>query len=134
MGSGQSTTKPAEMQEPDTGTQLFGSWDKPVAKAYALKKHASKKGNAVGSKAANAANAALGSAIELEAGAGVKPTGGQTPGKHKGAGVTQHSPSSTCSHLQLPCLCLVLCCAELCGPIVKLQHIAAHCYQPSVNT
>lgn len=84
MGSGQSSARAAEAQEPDTGTQLFGSWDKPVAEAYA--KNASKKGKAVASKAANAAGAALGSAIDMEAGAGVKPTGRKTSGKQKEAG------------------------------------------------
>ena len=87
MGSGQSSARAVEAQEADTGTQLFGSWDKPVAEAYA--KNASKKGKAVASKAAKAANAAgaaLGSAIDMEAGAGVKPTGRRTSGKQKQAG------------------------------------------------
>ena len=84
MGSGQSSARAAEAQEADTGTQLFGSWDKPLAEAYAKK--ASNKGKAVASKAADAADAALGSAIDLEAGAGVKPTGRKTPGKQKGSG------------------------------------------------
>lgn len=87
MGSGQSTVKPAEVQTPETGTQLFGSWDKPVAEAYALKKQVSRKGKAAASKAADAAGAALDSAIDLEAGAGVKPSGRKTPGKQKGAGM-----------------------------------------------
>lgn len=91
MGSGQSSARAAEAQEADTGTQLFGSWDKPVAEAYAKK--ASKKGKAVASKAANAADAALGSAIDLEAGAGVKPTGRKTPGKQKGAGTSDCPPA-----------------------------------------
>lgn len=90
MGSGHSSAKPAEAQDADTGTQLFGSWDKPVAEAYALKKQASKKGKAAASTAADAANAALGSAIDLEAGAGVKPAGRKTPGKQKGAGTPGH--------------------------------------------
>ena len=91
MGSGQSSAKAAKAQESDTGTQLFGSWDKPVAEAYAKK--ASKKGKAVASKAADAANAALGSAINLEAGAGVKPTGKpKKPGKQKVAGTTACPP------------------------------------------
>ncbi|KAL3148288.1 hypothetical protein ABBQ38_013754 [Trebouxia sp. C0009 RCD-2024] len=86
MGSGQSSAKPAETQDADTGTQLFGSWDKPVAEAYALKKQASKKGKAAASTAADAATAALGSAINLEAGAGVKPAGKTSHAKYKGAG------------------------------------------------
>ena len=88
MGSGQSSAKPAELegQKAETGTQLFGSWDKPVAQAYALKKQASKKGKAAASQAANAAHAALGSAIDLEAGAGVKPSSNKTPGQQKKAG------------------------------------------------
>lgn len=84
MGSGQSSARAVDAQETDTGTQLFGSWDKPVAEAYA--KNASKKGKAVASKAANATGAALGSAIYMEAGAGVKPTGKKMSGQQKGAG------------------------------------------------
>lgn len=93
MGSGQSSAKPAETQDADTGTQLFGSWDKPVAEAYALKKQASKKGKAAASTAADAATAALGSAINLEAGAGVKPAGKTSHAKYKGAGVPGYSPA-----------------------------------------
>lgn len=95
MGSGQSSAKAAEAQEADTSTQLFGSWDKPVAEAYAKK--ASKKGKAVASKAADAANEALGSAIDLEAGAGVKPLGRKSPGKQKGAG-TKAFPIAVIAH------------------------------------
>ena len=101
MGSGQSSAKAAEAQEPDTGTQLFGSWDKPVAEAYAKK--ASKKGKAV---AAGAANAALGSLINLEAGAGVKPTGkSKTPGKQKGAGTTACPPGVIAHNSSCPVSC-----------------------------
>ena len=75
MGSGHSFAKAAEEQQPETGTTLFGSWDKPVADAYALKKQVSKKGRAVVNKAANAAGAAAGSTFQMEAGAGVKPSG-----------------------------------------------------------
>ena len=96
MGSGQSSVKTAEEQKPDTGTQLFGSWDKPVAEAYALKKQVSKKGSVAASKVAGAAGAAFDSAINLEAGAGVKPSGKKTPGKQKGAGTSKWQ----ISHLQ----------------------------------
>ncbi|KAL3136932.1 hypothetical protein ABBQ32_006538 [Trebouxia sp. C0010 RCD-2024] len=95
MGSGQSSPKPAETQDADTGTQLFGSWDKPVAEAYALKKQASKKGKAAASTVADAATAALGSAINLEAGAGVKPAGKTSHGKYKGAGTPKHVKSKS---------------------------------------
>ena len=104
MGSGQSSAKAAETQQADTGTQLFGSWDKPVAEAYAKK--ASKKGKAVASKAADAANAALGSAINLEAGAWVKPTGkSKTPGKQKGAGTTSCPPGVISHNCTCPASC-----------------------------
>ena len=109
MGSGQSSAKAAEAQEADTGTQLFGSWDKPVAEAYAKK--ASKKGKATASKAADAANAALGSAIDLEAGAGVKPTGkSKTPGKQKGAGTLGRQVLTRAAALLLVLGCTSACC------------------------
>ncbi len=83
MGSGHSTTKAAEEQKPETGTTLFGSWDKPVADAYALKKQVSKKGRAVVNKAAGAA---AGSTFQMEAGAGVKPLGTKATSAKKGPG------------------------------------------------
>ena len=102
MGSGQSTAKPAETQDADTGTQLFGSWDKPVAEAYALKKQASKKGKAAASTAADAANAVLGSAINLEAGAGVQPAGRTGPGKQDGGGTPEYSRAGHPYHCNSP--------------------------------
>ena len=88
MGSGHSTTKAAsaEEQKPETGTTLFGSWDKPVADAYALKQQVSKKGRVVVVKAADAAGAAAGSTFQMEAGAGVKPSGTKATSAKKGPG------------------------------------------------
>jgi len=86
MGSGHSTAKAAEEQQPENGTTLFGSWDKPVADAYALKKQVSKKGRAVVNKAADAAGAAAGSTFQMEAGAGVKPSGAKATSAKKGPG------------------------------------------------
>ncbi len=86
MGSGHSTAKAAEEQKPETGTTLFGSWDKPVADAYALKKQVSKLGRVVVNKAADAAGAAAGSTFQMEAGAGVKPSGAKATSAKKGPG------------------------------------------------
>ena len=127
MGSGQSSAKAAEAQEADTSTQLFGSWDKPVAEAYAKK--VSKKGKVVASKAAGAANAALGSAIDLEAGAGVKPSGRKTPGKQKGAGKTECPPTVIAHNCSCSASCPWLH-YSLCGHVPDQQHVDAHCQQP----
>ena len=86
MGAGHSSAKAAEEQKPETGTTLFGSWDKPVADAYVLKKQVSRKGKTAVSKAANAADAALGSTFQMEAGAGVKPAGSKAAPAKQGPG------------------------------------------------
>ncbi len=86
MGNGHSSAKAAEEEKPETGTTLFGAWDKPVADAYALKKQVSKKGRKSVSKAADAAGAAVGSTFQMEAGAGVKPSGAKAASAQKGAG------------------------------------------------
>ena len=88
MGSGHSTATAAEDEKPDTGTTLFGSWDKPVADAYALKKQASKKGSTAVGTAADAAGAAVVSTFQVEAGAGVKPSEAKTASANKAQGIT----------------------------------------------
>lgn len=88
MGSGHSSAKAAEEEKPDSGTTLFGSWDTPVADAYALKKQASKKGRAAVGTAADAAGAAVASTFQLEAGAGVKPSGAKVPSANRAQGTT----------------------------------------------
>lgn len=88
MGSGHSSAKAAEEEKPDSGTTLFGSWDTPVADAYALKKQASKKGRAAVATAADAAGAAVVSTFQMEAGAGVKPSGAKVSSANKPQGTT----------------------------------------------
>ena len=105
MGSGHSTTKAAsaEEQKPETGTTLFGSWDKPVADAYALKQQVSKKRRVVVVKAADAAGAAAGSTFQMEAGAGVKPSGTKATSAKKGPGTEREREGFTSSANHLGC-------------------------------
>ena len=86
MGSGQSTARASEEQKPETGTTLFGAWDKPVADAYALKKQVSKKGRAALKQTADAAGAATDNTIQVDAGAGVKPSNTKASSAKKPAG------------------------------------------------
>ena len=111
MGSGQSSVKAPEEQKPETGTTLFGSWDKPVADAYKLKKQVSKNGKAAVKQAADAAGAAVNSAIQMEAGAGVKPPGTKASAGRKSQAAGQGWPfqlsiSSACVTITLATTCL----------------------------
>ena len=100
MGSGHSASvKSVEEQKPDTGTTLFGSWDNPVADAYALKKQRSKK---VMDTAADAAGAAVGSSFQVDAGAGVNPVSTKAPAAKKTLGkVNREVLSVSCKRLLL---------------------------------
>ena len=80
MGNSTSSQTPAAEPKATAGTTLWGSWDKPVASAYVTKQQQSKSAKsgqkgAAGTNAAgeDAANAAPGSSVQVQAGAGLHP-------------------------------------------------------------
>ena len=80
MGNNTSSQTPAAEPKATAGTTLWGSWDKPVASAYVTKQQQSKSAKsgqkgAAGTNAAgeDAANAAPGSSVQVQAGAGLHP-------------------------------------------------------------